>query len=96
MKGIFEKLSIKEGCRSAVMPGHDAIGVLHRGFRVDGKHTVAKCENLGDISEGDMLAIYNNPSDFLKCSEVVSILELSENSVTVETFTSIYKFTKVP
>ena len=91
----LEKISIKEGCSSVIFPGHSAIGLLGRGYKIDGEMQVEDEAIIHDIEVGNVIVVnYTNPFYFLKTSEILSITKTIDY-FELETTTSIYRIEEV-
>lgn len=93
IKGILEKLSIKPGCSSGIFPGRTAVGRLIRSERANPR--AIDVINLSDVEVGNCLLVFNTYCDFIKCSDIVDIIKVTEDELEVETETSIYRFTRI-
>jgi len=89
----IEKLSIKEGCYSGVRTGSSSTGrCLYAEFGEDDEKVLdIESPNMSDIKVGGYLLVAEDHFFFNKTSEIINIIDTTEDSITFETTTSIYK-----
>lgn len=87
----LEKLSIKEGHSSAVVEGSVSESSKHVMFKVGDSDETLEFPEIKDITVGGMLLVFGDYTDFIKTSPITKIVETTENSLTFETRTSVYK-----
>lgn len=90
MKGKLKKLALEKGKTSSVKVGSEYVGPL----RIVRNGNLDLCKKLSDIIVGDMLLIGKNIFSCLKTSPIQNIIKITKASITFQTSSSIYAFTK--
>lgn len=89
----LEKLNIKDGYDSGVRAGRSSTGkCFYAEFDKDNKKVIdITSPEMSDIKVGGYLLVVENGYRFIKTSEILDILKITNDSLTFETTTSIYK-----
>ena len=90
----LQKLRIKPDHSSRVLPGigTTAKHCFYAEFNTAGEKVVdVHNPDIAEIKVGGYLLVGNNIYDMTKTSEIEDIIDMTENSLTFETTTSIYK-----
>ena len=91
MEYKLTKLSIKEGKFSGIVVGHSVIGKLYTKESMKSSTTAI----LDDVKVDIQILVYNNSYDFAQTSDILEILEKTENGVKFSTTTSIYELIEI-
>ena len=85
----LEKIKINEGNMSAISEG-SSVESTKAYFFITEDDPLIESPKLSDIKEGGRLLVYENYFYFIKTSDIINILEVTDASIKFETTTSVY------